>query len=286
MGKAGRLKQQRRGQRLQQAERPPADSSKALLLLLTNEPFQPIRLSWAIPRREAVLAKLVRLDCIDIDPAEHACWTWLFHGESAELPIGDGYHAVPVGRRPLVLGRIRLPREGLMTLDTNSTRRALAAARFFAHHAGPGCALIRCRMVNRLFSGEEGQKAGIQALMKTLDQNVTVRDPREAEAQMRADFDGVYGPEAIAQALAARHRQIMASGGDDVPLVEDFPLAPEDETPDFLHLQMTLGLRLVRAMEHWRGHTDLTLPRLIIGIVTGELDIPGSDALKKALQQR
>jgi hypothetical protein len=255
------------------------------LLLLTHEPFQPIRLSWTIPGRDAVLAKLAHLRCIDLDPAERACWVWLFHAESAALPIGDGYEAIPVDRRPLVLGRIRFPRDSVMTLDTNSTQRALGAARFLAPRVGSGCTLIRCRVVNRLFSGEEGQKGGIQELMKILDQNVSVRDPREAEEQMRRELQGVYGPEAVERTLAARHRRIMESGGDDVPLVEDFPLAPEEETPDFLHLTITLSLRLIRAMEHWRGNSDLTLSRLIIGMVTGELNVPGAGAMRDAMQR-
>jgi hypothetical protein len=140
-------------------------------------------------------------------------------------------------------------------------------------------------VVNRLFSGAEGQEGGIQELMEILDQNVSVRDPREAEEQMRRELQGVYGPEAVARTLEARHRRIMESGGDDVPLVEDFPLAPEEETPDFLHLTITLSLRLIRATEHWRGNSDLTLSRLITGLVTGELNVPGADPLRDALQR-
>jgi len=289
VGKASRLKQQRReaSQSSQggSSSAPPSGQRKTLLALLTKEPFQPIRLYWAIPGREKVLAKLASLECIEADPNEAGCWGWIFDAESASLPIGAGYEAVPVERRPLVLGRVRFPRSSLMTLDTNSTERAVAGARFFAHQLGPGSTLIRGRVVNRLFSGEEGENSGIQALMKMLDQNVTVIDPREAEAQMEQELQGVYGPEAVTQALEARHRKIMETGGDDVPLVEDFPLAPEEETPEFTHLQMTLILRYIRAMEHWRGHTDLTLSRLIIGMCTGQLDLQGSDALKEALHK-
>jgi hypothetical protein len=54
---------------------------------------------------------------------------------------------------------------------------------------------------------------------------------------------------------------------EDVSLIEDFPLAPEEETPDFRHLMITLELRLIRAMEHWRGNTDLTLTALIMRAV-------------------
>jgi hypothetical protein len=285
VGKASRSKPQRKEQNQRPQDGPPPGRGRTLLALLTKEPFQPIRLYFAVPGREEVLAKLINLRCIDTDPAEEGCWPWLFDAESEALPIGAGYGAVPPARRPLVLGRIRFPRDSLMTLDTNSTDRAVEGARFFARQMGAGSTLIRVRVVNRLFSGEDGEQGGIQGLMTMLDQNVTVIDPREAEARMRQDFQGVYGPEAFSQALEAQQRKIMETGGDDVPLVEDFPLAPEEETPDFAHLRMTLTLRAIRAMEHWRGNTEVTLPRLIIGMCTGRLDFQSSDALKDALKK-
>ncbi len=62
----------------------------------------------------------------------------------------------------------------------------------------------------------------------------------------------------------------------DVPLVEDLPLAPEEETPDFKHLAMTLRFRSIRAYEHWNGNTNLTLQDVIYRLVEqGALDPPG-----------
>ena len=50
-------------------------------------------------------------------------------------------------------------------------------------------------------------------------------------------------------------------------MVEDFPLAPEEETPEFRDLAAALQLRLVLAMEHWQGNTDITLAALIVRTV-------------------
>lgn len=50
-------------------------------------------------------------------------------------------------------------------------------------------------------------------------------------------------------------------------MVEDFPLAPEEETPEFQHLATGLQFRLVRAVEHWRGNTHLTLTAIIVRTV-------------------
>jgi hypothetical protein len=58
-------------------------------------------------------------------------------------------------------------------------------------------------------------------------------------------------------------------------LVEEFRLAPEEETPDFQHLAMTLNLRFVRAFEHWRGNTHLTLPAIIMRTVQEQMGAQG-----------
>lgn len=47
-------------------------------------------------------------------------------------------------------------------------------------------------------------------------------------------------------------------------MVEDFPLEPEAETHEFQDLTNTLMLRLIRAAEHWRGNTRLTLDAIIV----------------------
>ena len=51
--------------------------------------------------------------------------------------------------------------------------------------------------------------------------------------------------------------------GEDVPMVEDFPLYPEEETPEYQQLATTLKFRMILAFEHWRGNTYLTLAAII-----------------------
>jgi hypothetical protein len=235
-----------------------------LLSTMTREPFQPVRLSYAIPDRAFVTARLRGLKCMVEAPAER-CWQWLYHAEAAALQIGAGYDAVPVEGRPIVLGRIRFPKKGGMTLQTNSIDRASAAAQFFAPYLGTDVVAIRCRVVNRCFAADEGEP---EELMKTLDQGVTVIDPREAELALARSLKGVRTMEDAERAAGARLQRRLASK-EDVPMVEDFPLAPEEETPDFRHLATALGFRFARAVEHWRGNTDLTLIALIVRAVEG-----------------
>lgn len=234
----------------------------ALLATLTKEPFQPVRLHYAIPDRAFVTGRLRTLKCVAEAPAER-CWQWLFHAEAASVRLAAGYDEVPKEMRPVVLGRIHFPKSGGMTLQTHSILRAIEGARFLGPRLGPEVVALRCRAVNRHFASDEGPP---EALMKTLDRGVTVIDPREAEAAWERDFKGVRSMQ-DAERIAAERLERRLASKEDVPLVEDFPLAPEEETPDFQHLATALQLRLVRAIEHWRGNTHLTLTAIIVRMV-------------------
>jgi hypothetical protein len=234
-----------------------------LLATMTNEPFQPVRLYYSIPDCPFVTEKLRALKCMIEVPRER-CWQWLFDAEAALLRFAaGGYDDVPKERRPVVLGCIRFPKPGGMTLQTNSIDRAIVGARFFAPRLGPEVVALRVRVVNRCFAADEGPP---HRLMAMLDQDVTLIDPREVEAAFTRDFKGVRTMEDAERAATASLQRRLASK-EDVPVVEDFPLAPEEETPEFRDLATTLGFRLVRAVEHWKGNTDLTLAAIIVRTV-------------------
>jgi hypothetical protein len=235
------------------------ERGRQLLVTMTNEPFQPVRLYWAVPDESFVVRRLKKLRCM-ADTPEDRCWQWLFHAESAALRFAaGGYDDVPAERRPIILGRIRFPKPDGMTLETNSVDRAIAGARFFGSRLGTDVVAVRCRIVNRCFAADEGRP---RDLLATLDHHVTVIDPREEEIRFRREFEGVASGQ-DAECAAAEFLERRIKSKDDVPLVEDFPLAPEEETAVFRDLANTLRLRCMRAFEHWRGNTHLTLTAII-----------------------
>jgi hypothetical protein len=241
---------------------PKATEQRCLLATMTNEPFQPVRLYYSIPDRSFVTEKFRALKCMVEVPPEQ-CWQWLFHAEATSLRFFAGYDEVPKEKQPIVLGRIRFPESGGMTLQTNSILRAIEGARFFGPRLGPEVVAMRCRVVNRCFAADEGQP---NELMKTLDQNVTVIDPRMAVAAFRREFKGVRTMQ-NAERVAGESLEKKLKSKEDVPTVEDFPLAPEEETPEFQHLATALQFRLVRVVEHWQGNTHLTLTAIIMRTV-------------------
>jgi hypothetical protein len=146
---------------------------------MTNEPFQPVRLSYAIPDRAFVTRKLRGLKCTVEVPTER-CWQWLLHAEAASLRLDGSYDEVPKEKRPLILGRLRFPKSGGMTLQTSSILRAIEAARFFGPLFGPEVVAMRCRVVNRCFAADEGDPV---ELLKTLDQKVVSLKLCESESR-------------------------------------------------------------------------------------------------------
>jgi hypothetical protein len=237
--------------------------NRRLLVTMTNEPFHPVRLYYSIADRSAVIKKLRALKCMAEVPSEQS-WQWLFKAEAAAIRFPAGcYEDVPKEKRPIVLGRFRFPRNGEMTLETNSIPRAIEGARFFGSRLGPQVVAIRCRVVNRCFAAEEGR---LDELMKTIDRDVTVIDLRQTEATCTQEFKDLRGIKDPELAMAEFIKRKLASG-EDVPMVEDFPLAPEEETPEFRDLAVTLQLRAIRAFEHWQGNTHLTLTAIIVRTV-------------------
>jgi hypothetical protein len=235
---------------------------KTTAATMTDEPFQPVRLYYLIPDRSFVIKKLQSLECMVEVPHEQ-CWQWLSEAESKSLRFPGGYNDVPREKRPIVLGRISLQNAGGMMLQTNSISLAIEGAKFFGPRFGPKAFAIRCRVVNRCFAADEGD---ISVLMKTLDKDVTVIDPRKAEEEFKRDFNGVRTVEDLDRAARESMGRNLKNR-EDVPMVEDFPLAPEEETPDFRGLTITLHLRGIRALEHWNGNRRITLAEIITRMV-------------------
>lgn len=201
-------------------------------MTMTGEPYQPVRLFYSVPDVATVERAFRSLRCIV--KADDG-WVWNYEEEAERLKFPVRRREIPPEVHPLLLGHFRMVDARTLVLQVRSVERAVLAAPFFAPALGVFAVLRRMRIVNRLFAAHEA-KRGLPHMDKTLDMGVVrVDDPK---APMRAD----------------------------IPLVEDFPLAPEEETPRFDHLAITLRLRAARAFEHWNGNR-VTLETLIHRLV-------------------
>lgn len=240
----------------------PTSGSRSLLHTVTGEPLVPVRLYWSVKSKPAVTKALASLRCIDEDKRAK-CWVWLYDDEAASLTFGMPRERLSPEVHPIVIGRFRLPDAKQLVLEVRSVERAIEAAKFFAPRLGSNAVLSRLRIINRWFELSEAGP-GLERLDKLLDANVTRIDPKDAEEALDQAMAG-----AVTEAEKKRAYDAYAAERRkrDVPLVEDFPLAPEEETPEFRDLTMTLHLRTLRAREHWLGNTGTTLADVIYRLV-------------------
>jgi hypothetical protein len=187
-----------------------------------------------------------------MEERESGQWRWYFVAEAEDLELGAYSQEQLEDDESVVIGFIRFPKKSTMIIEVRSVLRAIAAAKFFGPILGPKVVARRACIVNRYFDSNE-LTGNVAELDKHLDQNVTVVDPRVAEAKLDEYLAGAKTAEQAKRAYE-RHYEGRRQERRDVPLVEDFPLAPREETPDFKHLTITLELRMFRAHEHWNGN--------------------------------
>lgn len=231
--------------------------TRQLLLTMTGEPLQPVRLYYAIPNKLAVTRVLMGLRCT-VEEGPDA-WLWHYEDEAAALKFSRPRNDLPKEVHPIILGAFRFPSKDKVVLQVRSFERAIEAAKFFGPLFGPKVVLRRLRLINRLLDASENT-LGLERVDRLLDQDVVKIDPAEAEAKIEAAMAKGRTPEEKLKAYMAHAEERRKV---DVPLVEDFPLAPEEETEDFQHLAATLRFRSVRCFEHWKGNTHLTLADVI-----------------------
>jgi hypothetical protein len=236
---------------------------------MTGEPLQPVRLYYSIPNKVAARRIFLALRCM-VDEGSGA-WLWHYEEEVSALTFARPRHELPEEVHPIILGRFRFPSKDKMILAVRSGERAIEAAKFFAPLFGEKIVLRRVRVINRYFEASESE-GGLDHLDKLLDANVVRIDPQDAEDAIKAAVAGARTQEEKQRAFFAYHE---AHRKKDIPLVEDLPLHPEEETPDFRDLMMTIRLRSIRAFHHWKGN-KLTLGDVIDQVVqNGTLGLPG-----------
>ena len=127
------------------------DSEKKLLMTMTGEIHQPVRLYYQVFDQVAVLHAFAKRRCLDDDQDNHR-WVWMYHGEAKKLKFHTSYAAIPRKMRPIVLGVLRFSSPQDMTLDVRSCERATQAVVFFDRYLARSIARVtHAAMVNHLF---------------------------------------------------------------------------------------------------------------------------------------
>ena len=244
-------------------------TKQTIVMTHTGEPQQPVRLYWKVKNRAALVAVFRALKCVEEDADWSGRWIWLYADEASGIELAKRPNEVPEGYRPIALSRIALPEKDKLVMRFLSPERAIAAARFFAPRFGQNAIPDRFRILNRLVTSDEATWALTYA-DTLLDQNVTIIDPEVEAKRVDALLDAAP---TVAERRRVYEADFKARRDRDVPDVEDFPLAMEEETPEFRDLSICLRLRATRAIERWSGK-PVTLRDIIYRQLGADPDAP------------
>src|SRR4029453_12576476 len=236
------------------------DSGEQLLMTMTGEIHQPVRLYYQVFDQAAVLKTFAKLRCLD-DDQDNQRWVWLYHGEAKKLKFHTSYATIPRKMRPIVLGSFRFPSAQDLTLDVRSWERATHAVVFFDRYLKRSIARVtHAAIVNRLFPYTTD---GLPALEGLFAQITTI----DGEAILRSMAASVQSIQDPAQRVDKRFRVMEHQSHAQLPAVERFPVHFYED--GIVSLENALRLRQIVAFEHWRGHITCTLGEVIQKVTAG-----------------
>jgi hypothetical protein len=238
------------------------DNEKQLLMTMTGEIHQPVRLYYEVSDQAAVLKTFTKLRCLD-DDQDNQRWVWLYHREAKKLKFHTSYAAIPRQMRPIVLGVFRFPSAQDMTLDVRSCERATHAVVFFDRYLARAIARVtHAAIVNHLFRATTDGLPDLEALFAP-DQ-VTAIDGEAMLRRMAASLQTIQDPQ---QRLDRAFALMEQQSHEQLPEVEKLPVHYYAE--GIRSFETTLRLRQIVAFEHWRGHTECTLGEVIHKVTAG-----------------
>ena len=237
-------------------------NAKQLLMTMTGEIHQLVRLYYTVFNQEAVLKAFAKLRCMDWDQ-DQARWVWLYHGEAKKLKFHTSYAAIPKKMRPIVLGSLRFAHAEEMSLDIRSWERATKAVVFFDHALKRSIAQVtHAAIVNRLFPYTTSGLPELEGLFAPA--KVTAIHPEAMLLRVTASLQTLHDP---GQRRDMAFAMLEQQSKQPLPDVEKFPVHYYED--GITSLENALRLRQIVAFAHWRGNTDYTLGDIIRKVSAG-----------------
>jgi len=235
---------------------------KQLLMTMTGEIHQPVRLYYQVFDQAAVLKVFAKLRCLDEDRDQER-WVWLYDGKAKKLKFHTSYSAIPRKMRPIVLGSFRFTSAEDLSLDVRSWERATQAVVFFDRYLTRSIAQVtHAAIVNHLFAYTTG---GLPALEGFFAPEKVIEIDGEARLLRAAEsLQTIPDPR---QRMAMAFAMMEQQSKEPLPDVEKLPVHFYED--GITSLENALRLRQIVAFEHWQGHTDYTLGDIIRKVSSG-----------------
>lgn len=237
------------------------DSGKKLLMTMTGEIHQPIRLYYELSDKAKVLQAFKTLRCVQFDLDKQG-WVWLFQSEAKKLKFATPYGKIPKHRRPIIIGSFHFPQDDVMWLDVRSYERATKAIVFFDRRLPRSAAQVtHAAIVNRLF----GVTTATLPPLDTLFDEAKIIEKNPEDILQAAEQFGTI-PD-VRERIDKVFTFMDQKSREPLPDVEKFPVHfYEDGITSF---ETALKMRQLLAFEHWQGNTAFTFGDMIQKIIPG-----------------
>src|SRR5262245_40877270 len=100
-----------------------ANQTRTLLVTMTGEPFQPVRLYYSVPNKVAATRIFIALRCMAKEAS--GAWLWHYDEEACAIKFVRPRHELPEEVHPIILGRFHFPAKDRMVLVVRSGERAI-----------------------------------------------------------------------------------------------------------------------------------------------------------------
>jgi hypothetical protein len=224
---------------------------RTLLVTLTGEYFQPVRLHYRVLDQPAVLQRFQELRCVDHD-ATRERWVWLYDHEARGLRFKKSYADLPKHLQPVIIGSFFLHGADKLVLDLRSIERATEAILFFDKHLSRSLArVVEAEVVNRLFPIRDAQVTPDSIFDH---QASTYIDPEAAVQRTKELVAGIAEPH---ERLRLALEDMQSRAREPLPEIERFPIHYYEEGIE--GFRNVLQMRQIVALQHLLGNSEYSL---------------------------
>lgn len=230
---------------------------KPFLTVETGEAYQPIRLSYHLHQKAALIEKLNQLKCCEKQSGN--AWNWFWRDECDDLHFEslDSFKKNP--EHALRLGTLTIRNERLY-LNLPSFKRACLAVPFFHRLLESQVATVdRADFLNKVFGLDERLPHGFSELFKEEELEKIIQQRLHEYEVVQEQVEHAASPE---EALSILSTYTKTETKKRLPYAERyaFDIKPSDD-PDviFLGFYIFLRGRELVAIRRWFGETGYSL---------------------------
>lgn len=244
------------------------NKEKYLLVTMTGEPYQLVRIHYEVFNRGKVARIFSRLECMDYDP-DHERWVWLYDGEAKNLQFNRSYASIPEEKHPIVIGAFFSRSEHEMFLNVNSFDRATKGIAFFDRYfrrtliKKASAKVTDIEVVNKFF--EPSAADGVPKHEDYFDKRpVSKTDPAAVVKKLSMIASSV---EDKTEGAMLAFSYLEESAKQPFPEIERFPTNFHED--GIKGIEASLRTREAIARQHWSGNTGYTFYDLVQDMLHG-----------------